>query len=97
MVENNTADVLATIGSTKDIVVTGFRFEERLSEVPTYSLTVAHDPKSLKDVVGQVCKIALDADAYMTLTPRDFAGIIMSAERSQDADGRALLDLTVQP
>ncbi|MDX8349820.1 type VI secretion system tip protein TssI/VgrG [Cognatiyoonia sp. IB215446] len=97
MAENNTADVLATIGNTKDIVVAGFRFEERLSEVPSYHLTVAHDPKSLKDVVGQVCKIALDADAYMSLTPRDFAGIIMSAERSQDADGRALLDLTVQP
>ncbi|MEM1074130.1 MAG: type VI secretion system tip protein TssI/VgrG [Pseudomonadota bacterium] len=97
MSERNIADVTAIIAGEKNIEVTGFRFVERLSEVPVYTLTVAHDPKSLKDIVGQTCAIDLDADAYLTLKPRDFAGIVISVERSQDAEGKALLDLVVQP
>lgn len=97
MSNTNTADVRATIASVKDIEVVGFQFEDRLSEVPTYQLTVKHDPASLKDVVGETCAITLDPDAYTALTPRDFAGVVMSAARSQDAEGWRLLDLVVQP
>lgn len=93
----NSAEVRATIASIKDIDVVGFQFEDRLSEVPTYRLTVTHDPASLQDVVGEPCSVTLDPNAYTALTPRDFAGVVMSAARSQDAEGRRLLDLVVQP
>lgn len=97
MYDDNTSGVFASIGDMKGIVVVGFRCEERLSEVPTYRLSVECKLITLKEVIGQVCKIQLNTDAYMTLKPRDFAGIVMSAERSQDADGLPILDLVVQP
>ena len=74
-----------------------FILEERLSEVPTYRVSVDAPQTGLHNFIGQEAEIILHLDAYLSVKPRRFHGLVMDAEHQVNADGRDVVQLTLRP
>ncbi|CUH78343.1 type VI secretion system Vgr family protein [Tritonibacter multivorans] len=85
-----------SVDGSLELEVIDFSLREGLSEVPVYNLTVLDQTQTLDALVGQPCTLAFPEDLF-EVAPRDFAGLVMAAERVLDATGSPMLRLKVQP
>ncbi len=85
------------VDKKQELDVADFTLREVLSEIPEYRVTVYDRDTALDVLVGKPVTLEFVEDVYSDATPRDFAGLIMSAERAVDRSGSPVLSLLIQP
>ena len=79
-----------------ELPVFDFTMEEKLFEIPTYTIDIGSEQVALSKFLGQDAEIKPVALSSDTGTPRSFAGIVTGAS-SEVAGGVPFVRLTVQP
>ncbi len=77
--------------------VEDFLIEERLSNVPSYRVTVLDQTSPMTVFLGKPCSIEFVKEVYADAKPRAFAGIVMSVERTVANSGSPALELVICP
>lgn len=85
------------VDKKQELNVADFTLREVLSGIPEYKVTVFDQDMALDALVGKPVTLEFVEDVYTGATPRDFAGLIMSAERAVDRSGSPVLTFKIQP
>ena len=97
MSEAEAVSIKLVVDQKQELSVTDFTLHEAMSDVPEYSVTVVDQSLKLDVLVGKPVAIELVEDVYTDSKPRDFAGLVMSVERTLDSTGAPVLRLKIQP
>ncbi|MGJ8603692.1 MAG: type VI secretion system Vgr family protein [Marivita sp.] len=97
MPDQNSILVTLTVDGNTDYDVQSYDFEEVLSDVPTYKVTILDQASKMTALLGKPCTIALTKEVYADAKPRAFAGLVMSVERTVSENGSPVLDLVIRP